>query len=85
MKLIVAFASLATVALASSAQAAGAGNAAAGKDIFSRTCQNCHSTEIGVNKVGPTLWNIVGRKVASIPDYNYSPAMKAETGISRST
>ncbi|HRY04538.1 MAG TPA: c-type cytochrome [Beijerinckiaceae bacterium] len=80
MKLIVAFASLATVALASSAQAAGAGNAAAGKDIFSRTCQNCHSTEIGVNKVGPTLWNIVGRKVASIPDYNYSPAMKAETG-----
>lgn len=67
--------------IAAPAFAAGRGDPAAGKDIFSRTCQNCHATEVGVNKVGPTLWNVLGRKVASVPDYNYSPAMKAESGV----
>lgn len=70
----------AAILCASSAFAAGSGKVAAGKEIFSRTCQNCHSTEVGVNKVGPTLWHIVGRKIASIPDYNYSPAMKDQIG-----
>jgi len=65
---------------ANSALAAGAGDVAAGKEIFSHTCQNCHATEVGVNKVGPTLWNVVGRKIASIPDYNYSPVMKDQIG-----
>lgn len=26
---------------------------AKGKEIFERTCSNCHSTQIGLNKVGP--------------------------------
>ncbi len=65
---------------ATSAGAVEAGGPAAGKEIFAHTCQNCHATEVGVNKVGPTLWNVVGRRVATVPDYNYSPAMKAETG-----
>ncbi|MDE2578293.1 MAG: c-type cytochrome [Hyphomicrobiales bacterium] len=54
-----------------------AGDVARGKDVFARTCQNCHATEIGVHKIGPTLWNIVGRQPASAPDYAYSAAMKA--------
>src|SRR5262245_63131672 len=33
------------------------GNATTGKAVFERTCRNCHSAEIGVNKVGPSLWN----------------------------
>ncbi len=45
---------------------------AAGKAIFDRTCANCHSAQIGVNKIGPSLWNIVGRPIASVPDYPYS-------------
>lgn len=53
------------------------GDATAGKTVFQRTCQNCHSTEIGVNKVGPSLWNVVGRRPASVPDFNYSDAMRA--------
>jgi cytochrome c len=40
-------------------------------------CQNCHSTEIGINKVGPSLWSVVGREPASVLDYSYSEAMKA--------
>lgn len=62
---------------ASGAWAADAGDPAAGKAIFQRICQNCHSVEIGVNKVGPSLWDVVGRLAASVPDYIYSDAMKA--------
>ena len=63
-------------ALLLSGGAQAAGDSAGGKAIFARTCQNCHSTDIGVNKIGPSLYNIVGRQSASIPDYNYSAAMK---------
>ena len=58
------------------AQAAG-GDAKAGQDLFQHTCAVCHSTDVGVNKVGPSLWSVVGRKVASVPDYNYSSQMRA--------
>ena len=53
------------------------GDAVAGKAVFQRTCQNCHAVEIGVNKIGPSLWNVVGRQPASVPDYAYSDGMKA--------
>lgn len=63
---------------ASTARAADAvGDPIAGKAIFQHTCQNCHSIEIGVNKVGPSLWNVVGRQPASVPDFVYSDGMKA--------
>jgi cytochrome c len=75
MNRILPYAVAASFALGASA--AGAGDVAAGKEIFSRTCQNCHSIEIGVNKVGPSLWDVVGRPAASVPDYQYSEAMKA--------
>jgi cytochrome c len=51
------------------------GDATAGGAVF-RKCQACHSTE-PVNRVGPTLSGIVGRPVASVADYTYSPAMTA--------
>lgn len=57
------------------------GNATNGKAVFDRTCRNCHSTEIGVNKVGPSLWNIVGRIPANVPDFAYSDAMKANKDV----
>lgn len=52
------------------------GDPAAGKIVFQRTCQTCHSPEIGINKVGPSLWNVVGRQPAAVPDYAYSEGMK---------
>ncbi|MCT7663376.1 c-type cytochrome [Shinella kummerowiae] len=51
------------------------GDAVAGKMVFKK-CAPCHSTE-PVNRVGPTLAGIVGRPVATIEDYGYSPAMRA--------
>lgn len=54
-----------------------AADVAAGKEIFGRTCQNCHAVEIGVNKVGPSLWDVLGRAPASVPGYEYSAAMKS--------
>lgn len=57
------------------------GDAVAGRAIFQRICQNCHSPEIGINKVGPSLWNVVGRQAASVPDFVYSDAMKTNKSI----
>jgi cytochrome c len=53
-----------------------AGDAAAGEKVFAQ-CKACHENEKGVNKIGPTLKGVVGRKVASVPDYKYSAAMTA--------
>lgn len=69
------------LASASSSAFAAEGDLAAGRAIFQHTCENCHSAVIGVNKVGPSLWNIVGRKPASIPDFAYSDAMKANKEV----
>jgi cytochrome c len=58
------------------------GDAAKGEKVFVK-CKTCHDVEKGVNKVGPTLKGIVGRKAASVADYKYSEAMmaKAAEGI----
>jgi cytochrome c len=53
------------------------GDAAKGEKVFLK-CKACHENEKGVNKVGPTLKGIVGRKAASVPDYKYSDAMLAK-------
>ncbi len=37
------------------------GNAAAGKLVFAQ-CRTCHVTDAGVNKTGPSLNGIIGRK-----------------------
>ncbi|HEY1259020.1 MAG TPA: cytochrome c family protein [Stellaceae bacterium] len=47
----------------------------AGKVVFKK-CALCHTNEKGKNKVGPSLFGIVGRKSASLTNYNYSDAMK---------
>ncbi len=47
----------------------------AGKVAFKK-CALCHTTEPGKNKIGPSLFGIVGRKSASVENFNYSEAMK---------
>ena len=43
----------------------GEADASKGETLF-RACQACHTVEEGgPNKVGPNLWNIVGRDIAS--------------------
>ena len=71
------FAALAVFACMIAPAGAAEADAVAGRAVFQRTCQNCHAVEIGVNKIGPSLWNVVGRQPASVPDYAYSEGMKA--------
>ncbi|EKF44317.1 cytochrome c, class I [Nitratireductor indicus C115] len=49
---------------------------AKGENIFKR-CQACHTVEEGgANKVGPNLWEIVDRPIASHEGFSYSAGMK---------
>jgi cytochrome c len=52
-----------------------AGDAANGATVFKK-CSACHSAEQGVNKVGPSLFGVVGRPAGSISGYSYSPAVQ---------
>lgn len=54
-----------------------AADVAAGQALFDKTCANCHSTQAGVNKVGPTLFDVVDRPIASVPGYDYSKKMRS--------
>ena len=47
----------------------------AGKTEFKK-CALCHTTEAGKNKIGPSLFGVVGRKSATLDNFNYSEAMK---------
>jgi cytochrome c len=44
-------------------------------------CKACHALEKGApSPVGPNLFNVLGRKIASVEGFNYSPGMKAHEG-----
>jgi cytochrome c len=44
-------------------------------------CKACHAFEAGApSPIGPNLHNVVGRKIASVEGFNYSPALKAKAG-----
>jgi len=53
----------------------------AGKKLFLR-CKACHTSDkSGRNGLGPNLWDIVGRRKASIPKFRYSAALRNLGGI----
>jgi cytochrome c len=56
------------------AAAAAAGNPAAGAQLFKLQCGACHSTDAGTNRVGPSLFGVVGRKSGSVEGFRYSAA-----------
>jgi cytochrome c2 len=44
-------------------------------------CKACHAFEKDApSPIGPNLHNVVGRKIASVEGFNYSPALKAKSG-----
>ena len=56
------------------------GDAAKG-DTDAAICKACHAFEKDKpSPVGPNLHNVVGRKIASVEGFNYSPALKAHAG-----
>jgi len=76
MSRILIISSLAAMVMAATPALAD-GDAAAGEKVFIK-CKACHENEQGVNKIGPTLKGIVGRKTASVEGYAYSDGTKAK-------
>lgn len=50
------------------------GDAAAGA-LVSKKCGACHTASEALNRIGPSLMGVIGRPVATYPDYDYSSAM----------
>ncbi|HXF78688.1 MAG TPA: c-type cytochrome [Usitatibacter sp.] len=69
---------IASLSLAAGLPAAGAGDAARGKDLYETDCTVCHSVDR--NKVGPAHKGVFGRKAGSAPGYSYSAAV-ASSGV----
>ena len=52
------------------------GDITSGEKIFKK-CAACHSIiKGGKNKIGPALYNVVGRQVGAVSDYKYSKALE---------
>ncbi|UVF22599.1 PRC-barrel domain-containing protein (plasmid) [Microvirga terrae] len=66
---------------ASSASAGGAPDPQHGQAIAKHSCAACHTfNQGGPTRVGPNLFGVARRPVASVPGYNYSPALKGHRG-----
>jgi cytochrome c len=48
----------------------------AGQIAFNNACRTCHTVREGDNRLGPSLYRVIGRKAGSLPNYNYSESMK---------
>jgi cytochrome c len=58
----------------SATPAAFAADAAHGEEIYNSRCIACHSPD--ANRVGPKHRGVVGRTAGTVPDFNYSKAVK---------
>jgi cytochrome c len=46
-----------------------------------KQCEICHNVQEGQGpKIGPDLYGVVGRKIASVSSFNYSAALKSKSG-----
>lgn len=54
--------------------AAPVGDTARGQLLWERLCTGCHTLDR--NQVGPRHRGVFGRRAGSLPDYDYSPALK---------
>ena len=54
-----------------------------GAKLFKKKCTVCHRLdETGKKKVGPNLWGVVGRPIASAPGFKYSKGLGKHKGKS---
>jgi cytochrome c len=57
-------------------------NSVKGETLFKENCQMCHAADSAAGNLrGPSLWNIVGQKRGTVPDYKYSPVLRAIGGV----
>lgn len=50
------------------------GDAAKGAKVFKK-CASCHAVEEGKNKLGPTLFGVVGREAGAVEGFKYSKGL----------
>jgi cytochrome c len=56
-----------------------AADPSAGESVW-RRCSACHTLEDGQNRVGPHLFGVVGRDIASLGDFSYSDTLAGLEG-----
>ncbi len=52
----------------------------AGKSLSEQHCEGCHNLVKGGPSLGPEIWNIVGRRVAGVSGFRYSPVFTELSG-----
>ena len=57
-----------------------AGDVSRGKILFAR-CAACHDAVAGVNRIGPTLKGVFGRRAGSLQVFAYSSALKTKAPL----
>ncbi len=65
------------IPVAAAATTRPAADVAAGRSFVAANCAFCHGLTAGAVMVGPSLWGVAGRKIASVPGFDYSGALKA--------
>jgi len=66
----------AAIAAACLTLSAGAIAAPAGQTYFDQNCASCHSVDPALtSRAGPGLFNVLGRKAAGVPNFNYTDAL----------
>ncbi|ERF74245.1 Cytochrome c [Endocarpon pusillum Z07020] len=53
-----------------------AGDVKKGAGLFKTRCEQCHTTEEGQNKIGPSLHGLFGRKTGQVEGFSYTDANK---------
>jgi cytochrome c len=64
---------------ASVVSAAGQATKSAGEALYQAKCGGCHALD--ENRIGPRHRGVVGRRIASLSDFDYSPAIKKLHGV----
>ena len=52
-------------------------DADAGKTVFKQICSICHDAVKDRNRVGPSMFGVVGRKSGEVPGFHYSDPNKS--------
>lgn len=73
---LLAVSTVAISTLAATLCGAQAADVAAGQAVFRQQCAICHSIAPGENRIGPSLFGVIGRKTGQETGYSYSVANK---------
>lgn len=50
-----------------------------GRTLYEARCGGCHAVD--ANRVGPLHRNLIGRQAGQVPDFGYSPALRASSVV----